>query len=190
MKQANFIFLTAILCCLFPARGQSAGLDEIYRDLVRSDNRGYLPLFVKNRQAPKVFTDDTLNSDIVSPDFIDEQTVRGLEDINLENERQRRSAELEAAQLRWQQVLKNVQGGYVSSFELEELEKYEQENDPQAVEVLAWIYARGIGVKQDLEKAFSYYKKAVALNIPNAKENAVKVYRAMSVEQRSKLTEE
>ena len=26
---------------------QAVSLDEIYRDIVRSDNRGYLPMFVK-----------------------------------------------------------------------------------------------------------------------------------------------
>ena len=112
-----------------------------------------------------------------------------MEDINLENDRQRRSAEKEAAELRWQQALRNVQAGYVSSLELEELNKKEGENNPQAVEVLAWMYAKGIGVEVDLITSFNYYKKGVALGIPQAKENAVKVYKAMSPEEKSRLLE-
>lgn len=189
MKKANYIFLAFLLSLCSLNKVQAAGLDEIYRDLVRSDNRGYLPLFVKNREAPKIFSDENFAKEVTRPEVIDEQAVRGLEDINLENDRQRRSAEIEAAQLRWEQVLKNVQNGYVSSFELDELVKHEQQDDPKAVEVLAWIYSRGIGVKTDLLKAFSYYKKAVALNIPNAKENAIKVYHAMSPDERAQLLE-
>ncbi len=188
MKKANFIVLGSLVCCM-ALQAQAAGLDEIYRDLVRSDNRGYLPLFVKNRHAPNIYDEEIINSEVIKPLVIDAQTLQNLEDINLVNERQRRSAEREAAELRWQQVLKNVQNGYVSSVELEELLKREMNNNPHAVDVLGWIYARGIGVKPDFVKAFNYYKKAAVLKVPNATENAVKVYRAMSPEEKSKLLE-
>lgn len=187
MKKANFIILSLLLGCVVSENAVAAGLDEIYRDLVRSDNRGYLPLFVKNRQTPNIFREDGTLGDIAQPDLIDEQTLKGLEDINLENERQRRSAEREAAELRWQQALKNVQGGYVTSVELEELEKREQENNLQAIEVLGWVYARGIGVKPDLIKSFNYYRKAANLGVTGAQDNAVKVYKAMSAAQRAEL---
>ena len=189
MKKVNFLVLVSVLGCLVSPNSFAAGLDEIYRDLVRSDNRGYLPLFVKNREAPKIFEEESLSSDITKPVLIDEQAVKGLEDINLENDRQRRSAERDAAELRWQQALRNVQAGYVSSVELEELNKKEQEDNPQAIEVLAWMFAKGVGVDVDLTKAFNYYKKGVALGIPQAKENAVKVYKAMSAEEKTKLLE-
>lgn len=189
MTKVKFIILGVFFAMCCSKNVCAAGLDEIYRDLVRSDNRGYLPLFVKNRQAPSIFNGDTLIGEISNPDLIDEQTLKGLEDINLENERRRLSAEREAAELRWQQVLKNVQAGYVSSFELDELEKHERWNNPQATEVLGWIYAKGIGVKVDFLKSFRYYQKAASLNVLNAKENAVKVYRAMSAEQKALLVE-
>ena len=189
MKQAKFIILGLLSVCCLGNNVQAAGLDEIYRDLVRSDNRGYLPLFVKNRQVPKVFTDDISSNDVSVPLLIDEQTLKGLEDINLKNERQRLSAEREAAELHWQNVLKNVQQGYVTSIELDELYKREHDNNPHAVEILGWIYARGIGVKPDLIKSFNFYKKGANLGIKQARENAVKVYRAMSATQKTKLLE-
>ncbi len=187
MKKANFLFLSVVLGCLCSQEAFATGLDEIYRDLVRSDNRGYLPLFVKNRESPKIFDDEDLVNQISKPLTLEEQALKGLDDVHLDNERQRRSAELEAAELHWQKVLKNVQAGFVSTIEMEELNKRERENNPQAVEVLAWIYAKGIGVKPDLIKSFNLYKKGTTLAIPQAKENAIKVYKAMSPEEKSRL---
>ena len=187
--KAKFLALILLLCSLPLHFGVAAGLDEIYRDLVRSDNRGYLPLFVKNRHAPNIFDEGFIAGDVAKPVVIDKQNLKNFEDINLVNERQRLSAEREAAELRWQQVLKNVQNGYVSSIELEELTRREADNNLQAIDVLGWIYARGIGVDVDLIKAFNYYKKGVSLKVPNAMENAVKVYKAMSPEEKSKLLE-
>lgn len=189
MKKASFLFLSFLLSCVCINTSSAAGLDEIYRDLVRSDNRGYLPLFVKNREAPKIFDDEALLNDVSQPSTLNEQTLKGMDDINLDNERQRRSAEAEAAELRWQQTLKNVQAGIVSTLELEELIEHERADNPQAVEVLAWIYAKGIGVEPDLIKSFNFYKKGTTLGVPQAKENAIKVYKAMSPSEKAQLLE-
>ena len=189
MKKVIFFIFSLLISVGQNSSCEAAGLDEIYRDLVRSDNRGYLPLFVKNRQAPDLVGKEGLSKDLARPVVIDEQAIKGLEDISLVNERQRLSAEREAAELRWQQALKNIQAGYVSSVELEELSKKEKENNPQSIDVLAWIYAKGIGVEVDLIRSFNYYKKAIALGVPQAKENAIKVYRAMSPEEKSRLLE-
>jgi len=165
----------------------AAGLDEIYRDLVRSDNRGYLPLFVKNRTTPLFIDEDKLVEPIENVEgVVDDEEALG---VNFENKRLIKNAEVEAENQRWQMVLDNVQAGYVSSFELDELEKRERENNPQAIEVLAWIYSQGIGVEPDLVKAFVFYKKAIEFDVPEAKENAIKVYKAMTSEQKAKLSE-
>ena len=51
MKQIVFI----ILSLMFAAPESSANsLDELYRDIIRSDNQGYLPMFVKNRDIPDI----------------------------------------------------------------------------------------------------------------------------------------
>ena len=187
MIKANFI-LYAFLAMFVGVKCSSAtGLDQIYRDLVRSDNRGYLPLFVKNRNTPEVGSSDKLLEEVAEPVEVKKDTTVGLEDVNLDNPRQKRNMELEAENERWQQVLANVQRGYVSSYELGILNSYEADDNPQAVEVLGWMYSQGIGVDQDLIRSFNYYKKAVDLGVSSAMENAVKVYRAMSASQKEKL---
>ena len=53
----------------YPASATS--LDELYRDIVRSDNSGYLPLYVKNRNAPEfLFDDSELKSDQPNPELL------------------------------------------------------------------------------------------------------------------------
>ena len=188
MNKVKFIICAFLLFFVVSKGAFAAGLDEIYRDLVRSDNRGYLPLFVKNRQAPSVIDDG--NKVLSNDDFESSANAleKGLNNINFQNERLIKKAELEEAEIRWKKVLANVQSGYVSSFELDELNKREQENNSQAVEVLAWIYSKGVGVEPDLIKAFHLYKKAIALKVPEAMENAVKVYKAMSAQQKAELS--
>ena len=56
MKQIVFIILTLIFAQ--PAFSANS-LDELYRDLIRADNEGYLPLFVKNRKVPDILSDDS-----------------------------------------------------------------------------------------------------------------------------------
>ena len=187
MIKANFI-LYAFLAMFVGVKSSSAtGLDQIYRDLVRSDNRGYLPLFVKNRNTPEVGSSDKLLEEVAAPVEVEKDNTVGLEDVNLDNPRQKKNMELEAENERWQQVLANVQRGYVSSYEIGILNSYEADDNPQAVEVLGWMYSQGVGVDQDLIRSFNYYKKAVDLGVSSAMENAVKVYRAMSASQKEKL---
>ena len=64
MKKALFIILSLI----FSVPEVSANsLDELYRDLIKSDNEGYLPLFVKNRKVPDILTDDKIPTEEVMP---------------------------------------------------------------------------------------------------------------------------
>ena len=46
---------------IFPLENvQAMSLDEIYRDIVRDDNSGYLPIFVRNRNRPELLFEDKL----------------------------------------------------------------------------------------------------------------------------------
>ena len=105
-----------------------------------------------------------------------------------ENKRKLRELEEQARILQWQQTLNAVKENRVTPVELKEIEQKAEKNDPQAIEVYAYIYARGIGVKPDLPKAFQLYQKAEKLNVPNALQNAAKVYKAMSPKQRKELS--
>ncbi len=167
--------------------GQAATLDELYRDIVRSDNSGYLPLYVKNRHSPDFLLDEEeLKKAQESADALPINKDDMV--IDFENKRKERELEEIAIKLKWQQTLEAVKDNRVTPVELAEIEKRVKKNDPQAVEVYAFMYARGIGVKPDLIKAFNLYQQADKLKVPNAMENAAKVYKAMTPAQRQELS--
>lgn len=187
IKTQTFIYMV-LLGTILAVPAPATSLDEIYRDIVRSDNSGYLPLYVKNRNAPEfLFDDSELQKAKDNPPLIpiiqEEDSV-----IDFENKRKLRELEEQARILQWQQTLNAVKENRVTPVELKEIEQKAEKNDPQAIEVYAYIYARGIGVKPDLPKAFQLYQKAEKLNVPNALQNAAKVYKAMSPKQRKELS--
>lgn len=166
---------------------QAATLDELYRDIVRSDNSGYLPLYVKNRHSPDFLLDEEeLKKAQESADALPINKDDMV--IDFENKRKERELEKIAIKLKWQQTLEAVKDNRVTPVELAEIEKRVKKNDPQAVEVYAFMYARGIGVKPDLIKAFNLYQQADKLKVPNAMENAAKVYKSMTPAQRQELS--
>lgn len=141
-------------------------------------------MFVKNRNAPDFLLDDEAAKQIMPPK---ETKTIDMKAVNLESERLKREAALKAARLKWQNTLLAVKNNHVTPVELEEIQKHVNDNEPQAVELFAWMFARGIGVQTDLIRAFHLYRKAAALNVPNANNNAAQVYKAMTREQRESL---
>lgn len=182
LKKTRFFIFFILLFSSLPAHATS--LDEIYRDLVRSDNSGYLPMFVKNRNAPDFVLDEEASKKIMPPRESKNIDVKA---VNLESKRLKREAELKAAQLKWQNTLLAVKNNRITPVELEEIQKHVNNNEPQAIEIFAWMNARGIGIQTDLIKAFHLYRKAASLNVPNANNNAAQVYKAMTREQRESL---
>ena len=172
IKTQTFIY-TVLLGTILAVPAPATSLDEIYRDIVRSDNSGYLPLYVKNRNAPEfLFDDSELQKAKDNPPLIpiiqEEDSV-----IDFENKRKLRELEEQARILQWQQTLNAVKENRVTPVELKEIEQKAEKNDPQAI---------------DLPKAFQLYQKAEKLNVPNALQNAAKVYKAMSPKQRKELS--
>ena len=174
---------------VFPQHNvQAMSLDEIYRDVVRSDNRGYLPMFVKNREAPDFVVDTKALKDVPEPKAEDKSPIKpDLEIVKFENQRKIHEEQVRQKWAAWNRVIQNVKNGKVTASELRELEVKAGENNPQAVEILAWIYAKGVGVKPDLIKAFRLYMQAENLNVPGAKLNAAKVYKVMPRQMREQL---
>ena len=82
LKKTRFFIIFSLLFLSLPAHATS--LDEIYRDLVRSDNSGYLPMFVKNRNAPDFLLDDEAAKQIMPPK---ETKTIDMKAVNLESER-------------------------------------------------------------------------------------------------------
>ncbi len=187
MKRYQQIIPAFLFALLSACPTEAGSLDELYRDIVRSENQGYLPMFVKNRSIPDILPDESTLGQIKG------KAVAPLKEpvpapVNLTNDRLAREAARKAAVLQWENTLKAVAENRVTPVELEEINYRALQNDPRAVEVLAWMNARGVGVKTDLIQAFHLYQKAAALNVPNAAENAAQVYKVMKPEQRRFLT--
>jgi TPR repeat protein len=87
--------------------------------------------------------------------------------------------------LTWVEVVQQVAGGTPSPFAVDEVRRRSDGGDGQAVELLAWMHANGVGVRRDLPRAFNLYVQAGASGIEAARENASAVFRSMSVEQRA-----
>ena len=184
-KSKIALTLTA-LGLIFPSSSHAMSLDEIYRDVIRSNNSGYLPIYVKNRNAPQFLLDEEKLKDAQEvPPVINEPQKNII--IDFEDYRLQREQEEKAKTQRWLKAIEAVKKNNVTPLDLKEIESKEELDDPTATEILAFMYARGIGVKIDLIKAFKLYRKAERLNIPNAKENAIKVYKVMTPDQRAKL---
>lgn len=184
-KYIKITFLTVFAVFLSSSAG-AASLDELYRSIIRDDNEGYLPIYVKNRARPEMLFGDEF--DIVNK----KQTVKVYDKpedkaISLINE-QKIKEEAELLRIRrWENAVKAVRENRVTPVELTEIENYARQKDPKAVEILAWMNTKGIGVRQDLVKAFHLYREAAALNVPQAQKNAALIYKAMSRKQRELL---
>lgn len=182
-KYLKLIFIALVLFSIQPA--QATSLDGIYRDLIRNDNQGYLPIFVKNRNTPDLLYGDDLEKLATKPE-IEETTEKP---INLIDERKLREEAKLAAIKKWDDTIKAVKENRVTPIELQEIEKHVAQEEARAIEILAWMNARGVGVKQDLIKAFNLYRKAATMEVPNANKNAALIYRSMTREQRESLSE-
>ena len=173
------------LSAAYPASATS--LDELYRDIVRSDNSGYLPLYVKNRNAPEFLLDDSeFKSDQPNPELLPVKE----DDLSVDFNNYRKQQDLEeiAQKLLWQQSLAAIKSNQVTPVALSEVERRAALDDPTAVEVYAYMYAKGIGVKPNLIKAFGLYQRADKLGVKNALHNAAQVYKAMNFDQRAALS--
>ncbi len=185
MKKTRKLIFSIGIIWLYASSVWATSLDELYRDVVRSDNMGYLPLFVKNRKEPDIAVDDAL-------DKVDAETfvlkVNGeTKEVKLTNEARKKAALRKAKQIKWEQALKAVAENRVSPLDLEEINQRVKLNDAKAVEVLAWMYTKGVGVKQNLVEAFKLYKKAESLQVSSAAQNASLVFKAMTADEKAKI---
>lgn len=182
MKKALFIILSLI----FSVPEVSANsLDELYRDLIKSDNEGYLPLFVKNRKVPDILTDDKIPTEGVMP--APAAVTAEPSEISFTDPRKQQEEAIKADILAWENTIKAVRENRVTPIELEEITKRAEQNNPRAVEIYAWMTTKGVGVRQDLIKAFLLYQKAAKLGVLNAENNAAQIYRVLSPDERAAL---
>ena len=185
MKQIVFI----ILSLMFAAPESSANsLDELYRDLIRSDNEGYLPLFVKNRQVPDILSDDKIPT-VPQPVASTPTPADVPQEVSFVDPRQQEAEAAKAEVLAWENAIKAIQENRVTPVELEEIIKRVEQNNPRATEIYAWMLTKGVGVKQNLIKAFQLYQQAAKLGVLNAENNAAQIYRVLSPDERAFLAQ-
>ena len=176
------LLTTAIFFSMAHVTAQASSLDDLYRDIIRSDNRGYLPLFVKNRKTP----DFILDLDGLKQETLSTPTTKSPS-IKLSNDFKQRLNQAKARQEQWLKTIAAVKSNQVTPLELSDINARVKENDPKATEILAWMYTTGVGVTPNFIEAFNLYKKAAQLNVANAEKNALIVYKAMNEDQRRQL---
>lgn len=182
MKKLAFFTLLAFL---FVKPAHSTSLDEIYRDLVKSDNEGYLPLYVKNRKIPDVLIEDGI-TEIPLAIKAEDPKITPYQIPLVDKYKIEEEARI-ARQRKWDNAVLAVKENRVTPVELDEILLRVAENNPHAVEIYAWMNARGIGIPQDLVHAFNLYQQAIFLKVAGAEKNAAAVYKIMKPEQRQQI---
>ncbi len=174
--------MSLLFLCGLVDFAQAASLDDLYRDIIRSNNSGYLPLFVKNRQIPNALLDEETMQNAPPP----EEAKLSYPDVsvNLSSDFQETGALAKARYNQWLKTIAAVKSNQVTPLELDDIYNRVQENDPKATEILAWMYTKGVGVAADYVEAFNLYKRAALLNVANAERNALIIYKAMNETQR------
>lgn len=87
----------------------------------------------------------------------------------------------------WKSIVVAVKRGNVTPFDLAEIRRRSEHENAEAIELLAWMYATGTGIRRDLPKSYAYYMHAAQLGVPSAYDNVRVVYQAMSPSQRESL---
>ncbi len=176
-----FVFLITVIFC-GEAFAQIASVDALYRNLVRSDNSGYLPNYVQNRGAE---IDVSPKDGALLPKTDVEKQAQEI--IELENVRRAKRLAAKKEREKWNKTVEAAKNNSLTPAHIQEIAKRAKENDPQALEIFAFLNARGQGMKQNLTEAYVAYSKAAKLGVKKAEENAKAVYGAMNAQQRAEL---
>lgn len=179
-------YFSLVLTILAVADTKAASLDGIYRDIIRSNNSGYLPLFVKNRQPPDILLSDEDIKKAV-PKAANLKLINPNQKLRLSSDYEELDTLNKARHYQWLKTIAAVKSNQVTPLELDEIYNRANNQDPKAIEILAWMYTKGVGVSTDFVEAFNLYKKAALLNVANAERNAMIVYKAMTETQRQRV---
>ncbi len=183
-RKILYFLMIDILVMAFNA--QATSLDGIYRDIIRSNNSGYLPLFVKNRHQPDVLLSDEELKKVI-PATNNLKTIDPNKRLKLSSDFAEIDALDKARHYQWLKTIAAIKSNQVTPLELDEIYSRAHDGDAKAIEILAWMYTKGVGVTTDFVEAFNLYKKAALLNVTNAERNAMIVYKAMNETQRQQV---
>jgi len=160
-------------------------LDDMYRDIVRSENDGYLPTYISNKNTIDIQIDDGDEvKKIESPKLKEgENSI-----VYLNNKRKEDKAKAAARRKEWQEIVNAVKKSKVSPYHFTKIQAMSDNDNPKAIELLAWMKANGVGCKQDLVSSYYLYKKASRLKVKNASKNALVVYKSLPDRTRRELS--
>lgn len=88
----------------------------------------------------------------------------------------------------WKKIVVAVKKGNVTPFDVDEIRRQSERENVEAIELLAWMYATGTGLRQDLPKSYAYYMQAAQMGVASAYDNVRAVYQAMNPAQREALS--
>ncbi len=154
--------------------------DEIYKELIKLDNNGVLPSYINE-------TKNKYDQTYIPLEIKTLSHIEAVEEFNKEITIPDNRMPFPNQKKDWNAILKSVATGFPSAFDINQIKVMTENSNPEATELLAWMYANGIGVKKNLSSSWFLYMKASSLNIENAKENAKKVYDSMSISEKNKL---
>lgn len=182
----KYIVLTLISFILIPNNAKSFGLslDDMYRDIVRSENDGYLPTYISDKDTIDIQLDDNDIKKIETPKLNqDENTI-----VYLKNKRKENNAIDSAKEKEWEEIVTAAKTTRISPYHYTKIQKMADNNNPKAIELLAWMKANGTGCSQDLVSSYYLYKKASRLKVKNANKNALLVYKSLPDKTRRELS--
>lgn len=170
LARGYFIFIGIILFLFLAQESFSLSLDELYREIVQEENEGKLPEYFSRelREEKSKRLEDKISP--TGDNFIEV----------LEKEGEFTKQEAIKEQRLWIETILAVKRGSPTAFDISRIERRAEKLDPEAVELLAWLYATGTGVKKDLSKALSLYNVASSLGVARAKANADSLYKTLS----------
>lgn len=178
------LFYLSISVFFVASEASAFGLtaDQMYRNLLTNENNGILPSYYsssrRNEDQPRLaFKKAESKPEKIWQEkegsFLD---TKGIDDFSSFQHNDD-----------WNEIVKEVKLGRVTPFCLEAIQRGSDTGNPHAVELLAWMYATGTGLKQDLTKSWTYYLQAAHLGVPSATANARAVYQAMKADERAQL---
>jgi len=164
--------LILLFCSVSQAFAFGLTVDQMYRNLIGAEQKVSQPsanepilLFKKAHSGPEAIWQEKKN--------------------HFEKNAQK-STEFEQ-ESQWSDIVIAVKKGKVSPFDLAEIRRLSERENAEAIELLAWMYATGTGLRQDLQKSYTYYLQAAHMGVPSAYDNVRAVYLAMSPDQRASL---
>lgn len=180
MNKIQLIIVAILMLSANTALAFSPSLDDMYREMLEEERGGKLPLYMSSKTSTKV---------VKTKKAISVSTKSEKRRTNIANVTNKQALEFSRPKpiRTWNDIVTAVQKGKASPFDLAKIKELAAEKNHDALELLAWMNANGVSMKQNLHNAWALYSQAAQLGVPKAIKNANAVYRAMSDYQRTTL---